>query len=74
MEVCCQQAHHEGVNIFFEAVILPSLKETLRAPALGLLPAVVNCLQAARQVGVLGYMPAADFVICSYPSCHHWHH
>lgn len=66
--------YHKGANLIFETVILASWEEALRAPALRLMPAVVNSLQAARKVGVLGYVPAADLVICGYSPCNNWHH
>ena len=69
-----KQDHHEGADVLVEAVILASWEEALWPPAFWLLPAVVNSLQAARQVGVLGYVLAADLVICGYPPGNNRHH
>ncbi len=67
-------ADHEGADILLEAVILSARQESLRAPALRLLPGIVHGLQAAGQVGVLGDVLAADLVIRCHPPRHHRHH
>ena len=67
-------SHHEWPDVLSEAVVLSPGVEALWAPALGLLPAVVHGLQAARQVGALGDVLAADLVVCCHPPRHNWYY